>query len=383
MCGTRPRACKLSGSRHDRGPFWVRRGNPRRAPCPGVEHPESRLCKQRSRITGGTSLVRYCSVFALAFLLSACLFQAPSESPSVGILPDDDTPGDDLPTDDPPGGSPGDNNAFGNIQPHHVEDPQFHDAIVAHGSTAVYVCNAALPSRGLLDDLRTLVGPDATLLANDNSAFVPLWGEGSELWEAYRAAMDPATAGLPDSAWYWLDEFGDRQRAPKPCNDGWCGDYWPGWALKPDTSAYRVKAEFVASHLADFDGVWLDDWREGIPAYTLEGLEIPADQQDELSQQWVECRVFYVDVLRQHVRPGTLLIPNIQRAQHTSYAPSEMVRFDGFTCEFPDEVDLVRFETYPSPYNVGWTGYRIGLPIHMDVPGVVRAGFGLPANVDP
>jgi hypothetical protein len=283
------------------------------------------------------------------------------------------TPHDDDPHDDPPL----DNKAFGNIQPHHVGDEQYHDAIRAYGPNAVFVCNGNLPGRGVLDDLRALAGPDVILLANDNSTFVPLWGEESEMWNAYRAAMDPATVGLPDTTWYWHDANGERMRAPMPCSGGgWCGGYWPGWALKPDTSAYRVKAEFLTTWMADFDGLFLDEWREGFLPYHMEGLGLPPERLLGLSQQWIVCRRFYVDLLRELAPAGFLLIPNLQPAEYTDYPAHEMVRFDGHTAEFPDEFDLARFRAYPSPYNVGWIG-------DLDEAGVVRMGFGLPGNVDP
>ena len=72
-------------------------------------------------------------------------------------------------------------------------------------------------TRGLLDDLRALAGPDVVLLANDNSTFVPLWGENSEMWNAYRAAMDPARYGLPDSAWLLSSLWCGGVRARSTC----------------------------------------------------------------------------------------------------------------------------------------------------------------------
>ena len=342
--------------------------------CPVAAHPEGPLFTERTRsIPEVRALARQWPFFALSFLLAACI-NAPNETPVGGLLPDPDGP------------DVGDNKAFGNVQPHHVYDPQHHDAIRAYGPSAVLVCNAALPVRGLLDDLRAITGPDVVLLANDNSIFVPLWGEQSEMWNAYRAAMDPARFGLPDSAWYWIDEHGARTLAPMACHGGWCGEYWPGWALKPDTLAYRAKAEFIASRISrmdEFDGVWLDDWHEGFSAYQVEGLGLPPERQHGLSQRWIVCRRYYVDRLRELLPADFLLVPNLQPARFTDYPAHEMVRFDAHTCEFPDDEDLVRFETYPSSTNVGWTGHRLERSGVLDVPGVVRFGYGLPANVDP
>jgi hypothetical protein len=241
----------------------------------------------------------------------------------------------------------------------------------------VLVCNASLSHAGLLDDLRELMGPDATLLANDPSQMVPLWGNGSEFWEDYRAAMDPATVGLPDSAWYWISEYGFRMPAPRPCRaGGWCGEYWPGWALKPETSAYRAKAEFLASRLGEFDGLFLDEWHAGFATYQLDGLGIPREKQAELTEQWVHCRKFYLNLLREATAPGFLLVANVQPARRGGYSAAELEAFDGHTTEFPDLLDLSRFVRHPSPFNVGWGGTQ-------SAAGLVRRGYGLPGNVDP
>lgn len=272
---------------------------------------------------------------------------------------------------------PADNNAFGNVQPHHVREEQYHDALKAYGPHALFVCNASLAQQGQIDDLHEIVGPDVTLLANDPSSFVPLWGNGSEFWEAYRAAMDPATVGLPESAWYWISEDGFRMLAPRPCrNGGFCGEYWPGWALKPEPSAYLAKAEFLGSRLGEFDGLFLDEWHAGFSPYQLDGLGIPREKQAELTAQWVECRKFYLDILREEARPGFVLVGNIQAARRAGYAPAEIAAFDGHTTEFADLLDLSRFVRQPSPFNVCWSG-------PLNATGVVRSGYGLPANVDP
>ena len=270
-----------------------------------------------------------------------------------------------------------DNKAFGNVQPHHVSGRQYHAALRSYGRHALFVCNASLPERDHVSALRSIVGPDPILLANDNSTFVPLWGEASDFWNAYRAVMDPATVGLPDSAWYWVDGNGERMRAPKPCaGGGWCGDYWPGWALKPDTSAYRAKADFLASRVGEFDGLWLDEWHEGFSAYQMEGLGLPLERRVGLSQRWIVCRRFYADLLRSFLGSSFLLVPNLQPERNTDYPSHEMVRFDGHTSEFSDDEDLARFRRYPSPYNVGWSATH-------DLVDVVRVGYGLPRNVDP
>jgi hypothetical protein len=258
-----------------------------------------------------------------------------------------------------------------------VRDSAYHHALAAYGPSAVFVCNASLDHIELLDDLRDLAGREATLLANDPSSFVPLWGADEGFWGDYRAAMDPANAGLPDSAWYWLDERGHRRLAPRICfSGGWCGQYWPGWLLKPDTSAYRAKAEFLASRLGQFDGLWLDEWREGFANYQALGLEIPLDRVPKLTERWRSVRKFYFDVLRESAPSGFLLVPNLQPARNARYSKTEISGFDGHTTEYPDVLDLGRFGTSPSPWNVGWGGWQ-------DVPGIVRAGYGLPANVDP
>jgi len=362
--GSTPRTCKFSGSGNDarRSSGRARKPSPRaaRRPC---AVPRARCSARGHSFPGGTRLTRRGPLLLTSllapFLLSAC-FRSPS-APIGGILEDD---------------APPLNRAFGNVQPHHVTDPQYHDALRDYGTDALFVCNASLSSREVLDDLREIVGPDAILLANVNASMVPLWGMGSELWDAYRAAMDPSNVGLPDSAWYWIDSNGERMRAPKACPTGWCGEYWPGWALKPDTSAYRAKAEFIASRMAEFDGLFLDDWRAGFSAYQVEGLGLPPERQNGLTQQWIVCRRFYVDRLRELSRPGFRLVPNLQPARYAFYPQHEMVRFDGHTAEFPDETDLERFRDHPSPFNVGWLGDQ-------SVPGVVREGFGLPTNVDP
>jgi hypothetical protein len=272
---------------------------------------------------------------------------------------------------------PTDNYAFGNVQPHHIREQQYHDDLRSYGPHALFVCNAGLAHQGMIGDLHGIVGDDVTLLANDPSRFVPLWGNGSEFWEDYRAAMDPATVGLPDSAWYWISEYGFRMPAPRPCrNGGWCGEYWPGWALKPERSAYRAKAEFLVSRLGEFDGLFLDEWHAGFAPYQLDGLGIPREMQAELTAQWVECRKFYLDVLREMAGPGFVLVGNIQAARRAAYQPSEIAAFDGHTTEFADLLDLSRFVRNPSPFNVCWSG-------PLNATGVVRRGFGLPGNVDP
>jgi len=272
---------------------------------------------------------------------------------------------------------PTDNNAFGNVQPHHVREARYHAALAAYGPHALFVCNASLDHSGLLDDLRAVVGPDATLLANDPATFVPLWGETSAFWNDYRAAMDPANAGLPDSAWYWLDENGARRRAPRPCRGGgWCGEYWPGWALKPEPSAYRAKAEFLAERLPGFDGLFLDEWHAGFSHYQLDGLGIPREEVRAWAARWARCREIYREILRDRFGPGFVLVPNLQSAAGAIYSPAELQAFDGHTTEFPGVVDLSRFSRHPSPLNVGWTGVQ-------SAHGLVRKGYGLPANVDP
>lgn len=272
---------------------------------------------------------------------------------------------------------PDDNNAFGNVQPHHVREEEHHGALVAYGPHAMFVCNASLEDVELLDDLRGLVGRDVTLLANDPSRLVPLWGPQSPFWNDYRAAMDPANVGLPDSAWYWISEYGFRMPAPRPCRTGgWCGEYWPGWALKPDTAAYRAKGEFLASRLGEFDGLFLDEWQAGFAPYQMEGLGIPPEDQEKLTKQWEECRRFYVNLLRESLAPGFLLVANIQPSRRAAYLSVELASFDGHTTEYPDIVDLSRFSRHPSRLNVGWGGVQ-------SWEGVVRTGYGLPANVDP
>ena len=81
--------------------------------------------------------------------------------------------------------------AFGNVQGHHIRESQFHEALQKY---SLLVCNAEfqlkrIGTTSFLTRLRELC-PNAILLANIQSLFVPTFGENSEYWNGFRAWMD-------------------------------------------------------------------------------------------------------------------------------------------------------------------------------------------------